>query len=145
MLVKPQGWDNQLLWAAVFLSGLLLEVLAALVCEYWGQRFSTDYLSLGPVLFLTALAYTYLSGQVLAQLFRIEIVAGMSLTLLSSMVAWAALLAGLAFLFFLMMLAVYSTVGVPIKLIVLWILDKRELQAAGKPETRDDLPSSRLR
>ena len=126
MLVKPPGWDNQLLWVAVFLSGLLLEVFAALVCQHWGQRFSTGHLSLGPVLFLAALAYTYLSGQVLAQLFRIDAVAGMSLTLLSGMLAWAALLAGIVFLLFLMMLAVYATVGVPAKLIVLWILDKKK-------------------
>jgi len=124
MLVKPPGWDNRLLWAAVFLSGLLLELFGVLVCEYWGRRFSTDYLSLGPVLFVAALAYIFLSGQVLAHLFRIEPVAGMSLTLLSGMLVWAALLAGLVFAFFLIMLAVYSTVGVPAKLAVLWILDR---------------------
>lgn len=124
MLVKPPGWDNRLLWAALFLSGLLLELFGVLVCEYWGRRFSTDFLSLGPVLFVAALAYIFLSGQVLAWLFRIEAVAGMSLTLVSGMLAWAAVIAALLFAFFLIILAVNSTVGVPAKLVVLWLLDR---------------------
>lgn len=116
MLVKIPKWKSPGLLVALFVAGILLEVLIYSLATFWSARFSASPWSLGPVMFLASLSFVYCSSQVLAALYHIDTTAGMSLTLLSGMVAWLGAIALILFFTLLIFMAIYALVGVPARI-----------------------------
>jgi len=117
MELRRPKFDGTIFWTALFLVGLSTEVAVWIVAQYWADRFSADSIAMGPVVFLVALGCIYVSSQVLNLLFAIDTVAGLSLSLLAAMLAWLAALCLLLVLSFFAILAVYSLVGVPVRIV----------------------------
>jgi hypothetical protein len=118
MLVHKPTFTGPRFWVCLAILGLLTEAAVLIVAGFWATRHGADSVTMGPVLFALSLACLYVSSQILTAMFAIDTTAGMSLSLLAAMVAWLAALGLLLFVGFLMLLAVYSLVGVPARLAV---------------------------
>ena len=117
MLVRKPRYNDPGLFAVLLALGLAIELAVFVVGRFWAARYSAEPLSLGPVVFVLSLSCVYLGAQILNGLYAIELVAGMSLTLLAAMVAWVGLGLALIVLVFLMGITVYAVFAIPVRLL----------------------------
>jgi len=110
-------YEGPKFWAVLVTIGVAVEGLGVLGVRFWVDRYSADALSVGPFLFVLCLLGIYIGAQVLHAAFNIEVVAGMSLSLLATMLGWFGLAAAAAGLLFLIVLGIYSAVRVPARLL----------------------------
>lgn len=118
MLAAAPRFDHPMLWPALLAIGLATEVAIALVASFWATRYGVDARTLGPVVFLLGGCCIYLGSQLLGLWFHLDLVPGLSLTLLAAMLAWVGAFAALVGFTFLICLAIYSLVGIPGRLAV---------------------------
>ena len=102
-----------MLWPTLLLLGLAIETAIALVAGFWATRYGVDARSLGFVVIGLAVCSVYLGSQLLTLWFGVGTVPGLSLSLLSAMLAWAGAIAALVGFVFLICLAIYSVLGIP--------------------------------
>jgi len=117
VLARRPQWTGPFFWGVLFAIGVTTEVVALLVIRFWVARFSADPLSLGPVLFGLLLCCLYISAQIMNLLFAVDLTAGLSLSLLAGMLGWLACLVLVICLVLMVGLAVYSVLGVPVRLV----------------------------
>lgn len=113
MVDSKARYDHPLFWPTLLVLGLFAEVAIWLIARYWATRYGVDAWSLRGVTFGIAVCSVYVGSQILAAAFRIDTVAGLSLTLLATMLAWAGAIAVLLGFAFLIALALYSALAIP--------------------------------
>jgi hypothetical protein len=113
MTTQQSRFGHSMFWPTLLVLGLFAEVAIWLIASFWATRYGVDGWSLRGVIFAISVCCLYLGSQVLAAAFGIETVAGLSLTLLSAMLAWAGAIAALLGLVFLVCLTAYSVVAIP--------------------------------
>jgi hypothetical protein len=113
MTARQSRFDHPMFWPTLLTLGLFAEVAIWFIARFWATRYGVDAWSLRGVTFAIAACCLYVGSQVLAAAFGIETVAGLSLTLLSAMLAWAGAIAALLGLVFLACLTVYSVLAIP--------------------------------
>ena len=117
MLVRQPKYNGVGTLAVLVIIGLAVEAAVWIVAQYWATRYGTGALTLGPVVFGVAAGGLYLGTQVLSAMYAIDLVPGLSLSLLATMLAWVVALGALLLLAFFLVLALYALVGVPARIL----------------------------
>jgi hypothetical protein len=102
------------LMAFTLLLGLGLEVMVFGAIERFELFVTRPALVDGAIVFGMSLGYLVFSSHLITNIFPVGRIPAMTLSLLAGMWAWAAVMALVFFLVFLLMLALYSLIYVPI-------------------------------